>query len=219
MARQEDVASAGAAVTRGHKKKARTRQQLIEAALGLFVQRGVEELSLNRVAEEAGLAHGTVYNHFHTREDLLEAVGMALAEEFSHEIIAFSVGLVSGAERLAVGVRSFVRKAKDNPDWGRALVRVVRYAEGLRSALAAYMRADLQAGIEQGDFRYPSEEMAMAMVVAGTSGAITTLLEGHAVEHHDSAAAEMILLALGVPAARASTLAHLAMPKTVPALG
>jgi AcrR family transcriptional regulator len=212
MARKADPSQAGAQLTRGHKKKARTRQQLVETALRLFAQRGGGELSLNRLAEEAGLSHGTVYNYFRTREEMLEAVGLELAEQFSHEIIAISAGVVSGAERLALGVRSFVRKAQADAEWGSAMVRVVRYDEGLRSALAAYVRADLRAGAEQGDFRYPSEELAMAMVVAGTTGAIATLLEGHAVAHHDSAAAEMILLALGLPANKAQAVAHLPIP-------
>ena len=146
MVKQVDMAGdleAGEELTRGHKKKARTRQQLVEAALRIFAQRGGQAVSLNRLADEAGVSHGTVYNYFRTREEMLEAVGIALAEEFSHEVITLSIGLSNGAERLAVGVRSFIRKAQANHDWGSALVKVVRFAEGLRSTLAAYMRSDL----------------------------------------------------------------------------
>jgi AcrR family transcriptional regulator len=212
MARRADASKADEQLTRGHKKKARTRQQLVETAVRLFARGDGQELSLTRLAEEAGLSHGTVYNYFRTREEMLEAVGLDLAEQFSLEILAFSTGLVSGAERLAVGVRSFVRKAQEDSAWGSALVRVVRYDDGLRSALAGYVRADLRAGAEQGDFRYPSEELAIAMVVAGTTMAVAALLEGYPVEHHDSAVAEMILLALGLPATKARTIAHLPMP-------
>lgn len=217
MVKQVDMAGdleAGEELTRGHKKKARTRQQLVEAALRIFAQRGGQAVSLNRLADEAGVSHGTVYNYFRTREEMLEAVGIALAEEFSHEVITLSIGLSSGAERLAVGVRSFIRKAQANHEWGSALVKVVRFAEGLRSTLAAYMRSDLQAGMQQGDFRYASEELAMSMVVAGTTGAIFTLLEGMELEHHDSAAAEMILLALGVDAEKAARIARMPLPES-----
>jgi AcrR family transcriptional regulator len=212
MARRADPSKAGEQLTRGHKKKARTRQQLVETAVRLFAEGVGQELSLTRLAEAAGTSHGTVYNYFRTREEMMEAVGLALAEQFSHEVISFSAGLVSGAERLAVGVRSFVRKAQAEPAWGSALVRVVRYDEGLRSALAGYVRADLRAGAEQGDFRYASEELALAMVVAGTTAAVATLLEEYAVEHHDSAVAEMLLLALGLPPDRARATARLPMP-------
>lgn len=202
----------GKELTRGHKKKARTRQHLVDTALRLFALGEGDELSLNRLADEAGLSHGTVYNHFRTRDDLLEAAGLMLAEQFSHQVIELSTGLTSGAERLAIGVRSFVLKAQADRDWGRALVKVVRYADGLRTTLASYVRADLQAGVKQEDFRYPSEEMAIVMVVAGVAGAIAAQLEGHAVARHDSAAAEMVLLALGVPSERAAYLASLPMP-------
>ena len=66
--------------------------------------------------------------------------------------------------------------------------------------------------MQQGDFRYASEELAMSMVVAGTTGAIFTLLEGMELEHHDSAAAEMILLALGVDAEKAARIARMPLP-------
>lgn len=221
MASQADETnSVGASeeLSRGHKKKARTRQQLVETALRIFAQCGVADVSLNRLADEAGVSHGTVYNHFRTRDEMLEAVGIAMAEEFSREIIAISVGLTGGAERLSIGVRSFVRKAQRNPEWGSALVRVVRHTEGLRTILAAQMRADLEAGARQGDFRFAGEELAMALVAAATTSAISTLLEGHAVEHHDSVTAEMILLALGVPTAKARRIATRPLP-TAPIQG
>ena len=98
-----------AELSRGHKKKARTRQQLVNTALKIFAQGGGDALSLNRLADEAGVAHGTVYNHFRTKEELLEGLGIALVEEFSHEIAAASAGLSRGAERVSAGVRSFLR--------------------------------------------------------------------------------------------------------------
>jgi AcrR family transcriptional regulator len=49
------------ALTRGHKKKARTRQQLLEAALRIYARKGAGDLALNELAEECGVSNGTVY--------------------------------------------------------------------------------------------------------------------------------------------------------------
>lgn len=84
-----------------------------------------------------------------------------------------------------------------DPDWTRALITVVRYAEGMRSTLATYLRADLQAGRRQGDFHYAHEEMAMSMVISATLGAMNLLVEDGEVEHADRIAAEVVLQALG----------------------
>jgi AcrR family transcriptional regulator len=51
----------------------RNRQRVIEAARELFASRGLEA-TLNDVAHHAGLAVGTVYRRFPTKEDLFEAI-------------------------------------------------------------------------------------------------------------------------------------------------
>ena len=115
----------------------------------------------------------------------------------------------SGAEGLSIAVRTFMNKARTDSDWTRALITVVRYAEGMRSTLATYLRADLQAGRRQGDFHYAHEEMAMSMVISATLGAMNLLVEDGEAEHADRIAAEMVLQALGVPSAKAKWIAGL----------
>lgn len=215
MARQAPSATAddsGEELTRGHKKKARTRQQLIEAALRIYARKGPGELALNELAEEAGVSNGTVYNYFRTREEVLTAVGLDLADQLSHRVAAASVGVSNGAERLAIGVRTFLLRAQDDPEWARALLGVVNYAEGMRTALAAYVRGDLDIGRLQGDFRYASEHLALALVVGATTAAITSIVDGLREEQVDSRVAEMVLLALGLPARKAARIAYLPMP-------
>ena len=52
---------------------ARNREQLLDAALRLFHERGQKVPSLS-IAEAAGLGVGTLYRHFPTREDLTAAL-------------------------------------------------------------------------------------------------------------------------------------------------
>lgn len=210
--RQDVPGSDGEALTRGYKKKARTRQQLIEGALRIYARKGSAELALNELAEEAGVSNGTIYNYFRTREDVLEAVGIALAEQLSHHIAGVSVGVESGAERLSIGVRTFMQHALSDPERASALIKVVRYAEGMRSALADNLRADLQLGSQQGDFAYADEEIAMSLVLSATLGAMTAVIEGHVADRHDMIIAEMILRALGVSVQKAKRIACLPMP-------
>lgn len=215
MARQTEPAGAdegGEELTRGHKKKARTRQLLIEAALRIYARKGPGELALNELAEEAGVSNGTVYNYFRTREEVLTAVGLELADQLSHRVAGASMGVSNGAERLAIGVRTFLRRAQEDVEWARALLGVVHYGEGMRTALAAYVRGDLDIGRLQGDFHYASEGLAMALVVGATTAAITTIVDGMHDEQVDSIVAEMVLLALGLPARKAARIARLPMP-------
>lgn len=212
------AADGGEELTRGHKKKARTRQQLLDAALRIYARKGAGELALNELAEEAGVSNGTVYNYFRTREEVLEAVGLELAVQLSHHIAQVSAGVTRGAERTAIGVRTFLRRASADREWASALLSVVRYAEGMRSALALYVRADLQAGLAQGDFRYADEGIAMTLVVSATMGAMAAIVDGETIDGHDCIVAEMVLLALGVTREKARRIAQLPVPSVATAV-
>ncbi len=50
------------------------RNQLLDTALRLFGQNGVENTSIKDIAEEAGVAPGLVYHYFRGKEDLLVEV-------------------------------------------------------------------------------------------------------------------------------------------------
>jgi AcrR family transcriptional regulator len=58
----------------------RNRARLLEAARGLFAQRGVD-VSVREIAGEAGVGVATVYRHYPTRDDLVDAVLVDAYEE------------------------------------------------------------------------------------------------------------------------------------------
>jgi len=55
-------------------KGKRTRDRVIQAAHRLFIEQGYHGTSMRRIAEQAGLALGGIYNHFTSKEDILAAV-------------------------------------------------------------------------------------------------------------------------------------------------
>lgn len=199
-------------LTRGHKKRERTRQGLIDAALRLFARKDVGEVALLEVASEAEVASGTIYNYFRTRDEVVEAVGVALADEFSEAIAVLSVAVNSGSSRLAIGVRMFIRRAVADPEWASAVIRVVHFDQAIRSKIAGHVLADLRAGAEEGVFNYPDENIALDLVVSCGVGGMRAVVEGRGVEGHDSKVAEMVLKALGATPARARKLAQQALP-------
>ncbi len=56
------------------KQKELTKQNIFDTAMCLFLRRGFIEVTTAEIAKEAGVAHGTVFVHFPTREDLVLAV-------------------------------------------------------------------------------------------------------------------------------------------------
>ncbi len=199
-------------LTRGFKKKARTRQALLEAAIRLYAEKGVGELLLNELAEQAGVSNGTVYNYFKTRDEVLQAVGIELANQLSQRVTVISQGIENGAARVAVGVRTFIRQARLDPVWAAAVVRVFQYDRNIRSIVAENLRFDLQLGLRQGAFRYQDEAIAMGFVASVTTGAITGILDGVDQPNYDTVVAEMLLLGLGLTPAKARRIAQSPLP-------
>lgn len=54
-----------------HSKKAATRQAISDVATRLFIERGFENVSIDEIAREAGVARKTVFNYFPRKEDLV----------------------------------------------------------------------------------------------------------------------------------------------------
>ncbi|MGN9837376.1 TetR/AcrR family transcriptional regulator [Nonomuraea sp. H19] len=53
------------------RKKRQTRQRISEVAIGLFVERGFENVTIAEVASAAEVSVNTVYNYFESKEDLV----------------------------------------------------------------------------------------------------------------------------------------------------
>ena len=52
----------------------RTRNDILQAAHHLFLERGFHGTSMRQIAQEAGIALGGIYNHFSSKEDIFTAV-------------------------------------------------------------------------------------------------------------------------------------------------
>lgn len=47
---------------------------IIEATARIVAEEGLDALTTNRVAERAGISNGSLYQYFHDRNDLIEAL-------------------------------------------------------------------------------------------------------------------------------------------------
>lgn len=63
------------------RRRMETRRVLMNAGEALFVERGVENVSIDAITSRAGVAKGSFYNHFDSREALFEALIEATLEQ------------------------------------------------------------------------------------------------------------------------------------------
>lgn len=72
-----------------------TRAAILEAACSLLAKDGPEGLSVSQVAQRAGVNRGTAYQHFQTREQLLEATTTWVSEKL--RLAVFGEAALDGA--------------------------------------------------------------------------------------------------------------------------
>jgi AcrR family transcriptional regulator len=196
----------------GGRARARTRALLLDAALRVFARKGAGAASIQEITAEAGVANGTFYNYFRTREALLEAASARLAERFFAEITASAAGVTDPAERVAIGSRRFVLRAVRDPTWAQALLRVWGSTPHLHARTATPVLADVRAGRRLGRFTVRSEAAAVDLVQGSVVAGMRTVLEGRAGEAHAAAVAALVLRGLGVSSDEADQITRRPLP-------
>ena len=115
----------------GEGKRMRTRGRLIDTAINVFSEKGIEAASIHEITAMAGLANGTFYNHFRDKDELAGCVSEAIVLEIGKRLADEMQGLESGAVRTTVASWAFLRIAVAMGDWARVLA-----AEYQRSSCA-----------------------------------------------------------------------------------
>jgi len=72
-----------------HKKKAQgrlTRQEIVDAAIIVFYEKGVSGTTLEQIAEKAGVTRGAIYHHYKNKHDLLAQVLEEVLEPLIHRL-------------------------------------------------------------------------------------------------------------------------------------
>lgn len=96
-----------------------TRVAILEAAGKLLAKDGPEGLSVSQVAQLAGVNRGTAYQHFPTREQLVEATTSWVSERLRQAVFGDATpgtGAMPNAQDVAEHMAEF---AMENPELGR----------------------------------------------------------------------------------------------------
>lgn len=87
-------------MTRKEREFLRHRQEILEAALELFSEKGFHNVSMNEIAQRAEFAVGTMYKFFENKEDLYKALVMEQADRFHCALTAAIEGPGDEIEKI-----------------------------------------------------------------------------------------------------------------------
>ena len=211
----EAVSAAGALkVSRLDRRKARTRQALIDAAVRLIAEGRGDRASIAEITEEADIGFGSFYNHFDTKEQLFQTAAEEVLERWGQMIDRATAGITDPAELFAVGMRVSGRLGWTHPDIAGFLTGAGLGALEIPTGLAPRALRDIEAGQAAGRFTVADAEIALSAVAGGLIGLLRVCQRhpGRVDETAVDQLAEAGLRLLGVPAGEAARLVALPLP-------
>ncbi len=159
---------------RQRRKEARP-QELLDAALALFVEKGFAATRSDEVAVRAGVSKGTLYLYYPSKEELLKAV---IRQNLS-QLIAEGAGIAdefegSSAELLTMLMHTWWDRVGNTPAGGihKIMMSEVRnfpeiaqfYRDEVIQPANELLMRTLRRGVERGEFRdLPVEEVTHAL--------------------------------------------------------
>jgi AcrR family transcriptional regulator len=169
------------AMTRG----AKTRQRIVEGALQLFAEKGVDGTSVRDIALAADITEPAIYRHFESKDDLVWQVfsthygALGAALETTEATPAGPAGFKA---QLAAMIREICGLYDKNPALFRFLLltqhgQLGKVTEKLKSPVEVVKRR-LARAIENGDLPRQDAELATSTVFGITLQAATFKVYG-----------------------------------------
>jgi AcrR family transcriptional regulator len=158
--------------------RADRRDQLLDTAQEVFVERGYGPTSMDDVAEAAGVTKPVLYDHFGSKDGLLAAV----VERAGQQMLDATTGAVGDLEpraALVEGLRAFFRYVDDHAGAWTLLLREV--APGTPAAEAVervrQVQVDVIAALIGDQFPAPDRVRALhyAHVISGAAERLSTV--------------------------------------------
>lgn len=188
------------------RQKADTRDLILQAVKRLLRDRGLADLSLASVAAEAGITERTVYRHFATREQLLEATWAAVNDRLGmREFPRTAMELVDRPRQVFPAFDEqgeIVRAMLASPQGRELRLRVNRDRQ---AAIRAAVR-DARPGLREPAFTRLCA--AVQLLYSASGWATMTDYWDISSEEAGKAASEAIAMLLGVPPATATRSTH-----------
>lgn len=162
---------------RWQRRKEVRPQEIIRAALELFVQQGYSATKVDQVARKAGVTPGTLYVYFENKEALLKAVVyesivpiFAYADQRLEEYDGSAEELVRlmihqwweqiGAGRFAGIPKLIVAESQNFPELAKF------YVQEVQERGRAIIKRILSYGVDRGEFEIADIDVAVRLIMA-----------------------------------------------------
>ena len=158
------------------RKRRQTRRRLLNAGAAVLAERGPGHVTAGEVATAAEVAVGTLYNHFPSVDELIDAVAHDLGRgiEIGRDTLA-EIEHDPG-RRVAIGVLQLLQMAEDDPVSAAAFVSLTAVRADFRARVRRIVGQAISDGVEAGSFDVQTGPAATSAVLGTTLQAMRSRL-------------------------------------------
>jgi TetR/AcrR family transcriptional regulator, transcriptional repressor for nem operon len=195
------------AAPRWQRRPEARRDELLDAAQRLFTRDGLAQTSVADIAAEAGVAKGSVYRYFDSKEALLSALKDRFFERMMERVTEVVAAMPDAgfAELADAAIDATTRLLFDEADlvelWDHA-TEGDEFARGITQLASAYEEA-IRVGVEEGRIDCPDPRTTALLLTFAVEGtAVHAILNGGGPTADEviAAAQTMTRRVLGLPA-------------------
>lgn len=138
------------------RRKAEARQRIVDCTYQCVAEGGFRSARVTRIAGLAGVATGTIYRHFESREDLFAEIFRIATQREVDKVAEALATAGNAAERLERALRQFAERALKGPMMAWSLIaepvdpKVEEERLTYRKAYANLFETTIRQGIEEG---------------------------------------------------------------------
>ena len=174
------------------------RSMILEAAEAVILDKGLEHLNMDEVAEKAEVSKGSLYQYFNSKNDLVLGIcnkASSLLDEKISKVLSKDIPVLDLVREIGATFMSFVN---DHPEYFRAMRFKDNYKLENGAVESAYLEAcqvnmkssftcmvrAIQIGIQDGSINPSFEPKQLAILLWGTSHGMVSLAYQHQNTQH-----------------------------------
>lgn len=144
------------------------------------------------------VARGTFYNYYPSVDELFRALTFEISHDFNLAVRAVIQCVPSGAIRAAFALRYYLRRTRDDPSWGWAMVNLSAGGPIFGEETTRYGLEHITEGLITEQFHAQSAQMTYDFMHGAALGGMITLLRSEQPEDYPECLVALIMRGLGV---------------------
>lgn len=211
-----------AGISRGERKRMKTRSQLIEAAWKTAAGKSVDSVTVAEIANAADVGFGSFYNHFSSKDEIMEVAVSEFIEahlKIFNDFFSLEEGdwrgnkkrlkAVNPEEFVAFGLRLIIKQAEEYPEWARFITNRQIFPKYADEIFYKRLEFFLEQGKKSKQFNINDVKAVGIYIGGATLQFLIFRAQGELQENAGEMLAELTLKMLGVEPARAIKIARL----------